>query len=264
MKTAFLKQSLKLAAGLALALAQPGYAQIYQAGEVVEDFALIDRATRQPVSLSDFAGRIVLLDWFAWWCPFCQAAAPQLLEGIDTYYEARNGNPDGIEVVHVGVNLQSGQEAQTQNFVNRAGLNLVLEDFNRTVARRFASGGQPIFAIINGVANSPSHRQWELLYSQLGYGQTTFPVETFRAAIDSVRKAQAEPPIPVAFTSIRTAEENLVEVEFPVTAGRSYELETSENLADWTKLQSVTATSSVHRLQDLGNGSRRYYRVNSK
>src|SRR5262249_17755265 len=120
-----------LCGGIALASPSSAIAKTYRSGDIVEDFALINRDTGQPMRLSDFAGKIVFFDWFAWWCPFCQAAAPQLLEGIDDYYKSRNGNPAGIPVVHVGVNLQGGQEPQTQNFVNRAQLEIVLEDFTR-------------------------------------------------------------------------------------------------------------------------------------
>ena len=132
---------------LSLWVAQtPARAALYQVGSAVENFSLTDRATGKPVQLTDFAGKIVVLDWFAWWCPFCQAAAPQLLSGIDEWYATRGGNPAGIPVVHVGVNLQPSQEAQTQNFVTRAKLELVLQDFNRALANRIATDGQPIFA----------------------------------------------------------------------------------------------------------------------
>lgn len=170
-----------------------GRAAFYRAGDLVEDFSLIDRTTRQPVRLSDLAGKIVFLEWFAWWCPFCQAAAPQVGEGIVEWYAARGGNPSGIPVLHVAINLQPSQETQTQNFVDRAGFHFVLEDFQRTLANRFQTGGQPIFAIINAVTNSPSHRPWELLLHQDGYGQRDFreSIVRFRAAIDAV---QAAPP----------------------------------------------------------------------
>ncbi len=184
----------------------PVRAALYTVGSVVENFSLTDRATGKPVQLTDFAGKIVVLDWFAWWCPFCQAAAPQLLTGIDEWYAARGGNPTGIPVVHVGVNLQSGQESQTQNFVTRAKLDLVLQDFNRALANRVATDGQPIFAIINGVTNSPSHKPWQLLYSRRGYGQTTFPVADFRAAIDSVKAPAVVPLTPPSITAEPTAQ----------------------------------------------------------
>lgn len=171
---------------LALA-APPAGAQFYQPGDVVANFALTDRATGQPVNLSDYEGKIVFLEWFAWWCPFCQAAASQTVPGVVSI------NAHGIPVAHVSVNLQPGQEAQTQAFIDAYRLGRVLNDFNRAIANRFAGGGQPIFAVINGVARSPNHEQWELVYSHQGYGELTSPIATFNNAINSVQAAVAPP-----------------------------------------------------------------------
>ncbi len=64
-----------------LSAAPLGAQSRYQVGDVVASFSLTDRATGRAVTLKDFAGKIVLLEWFAWWCPFCQAAAPQVESG---------------------------------------------------------------------------------------------------------------------------------------------------------------------------------------
>lgn len=159
---------------------------IYEVGDIVENFELIDRATGQPVQLYDLAGQVIFLEWFAWWCPFCQAAAAEIGPGIVEHYKSQGGTAKGADFVHVGLNLQGGNEIETQEFIDANQFGLVLNDFSRAVADRFQVGGQPIFAIINGIANSPSHEQWELLYTQLGYGQLDFPIATFREAIDSV------------------------------------------------------------------------------
>lgn len=235
----------------------------YAVGSIVSDFSLVRRDNGQPMRLSDFAGKIVFLDWFAWWCPFCQAAAPQLLEGIDHWYESRGGNPDGIEVVHVGVNLQSGQESQTQNFVQRAGLELVLQDFQRTVARQFfPQGGQPLFVIINGVANSPSHAQWEMVYGRLGYGERQFPVSEFRAAIDSVRKPSPPPTSPRLTMPTRLPNGALTFV-LEGEPGRTYQIEVSSNLQNWTPTASLTAKTSTEtvRLDGPSNLPHAFYRA---
>jgi thiol-disulfide isomerase/thioredoxin len=183
-----------LVAAFAASAGSLSAASFYRPGDVVENFSLVNRATRQPVQLKELEGKIIFLEWFAWWCPYCQASAPQVEAGIVEWYASRGGNPSGIPVVHVAVNLQPSQEAQTQNFINRAGFQFVLEDFNRALANRFQSGGQPIFAIINGVAGSPTHRPWELLAHQDGYGQRDFSESLlgFRAAIDAVK---SPPPI---------------------------------------------------------------------
>lgn len=74
---------------------------------------------------------------FAWWCPFCQAAASQVRPGIVDHYNSRGGNPAGLPVLHVSLNLESGQEADTQRFINSYGLGQILNDSNRAVAHRF-------------------------------------------------------------------------------------------------------------------------------
>ncbi|MFN0066320.1 MAG: TlpA disulfide reductase family protein [Limisphaerales bacterium] len=207
----------------------------YREGDSVENFTLTDRATRQPVKLSDLAGKIVFLEWFAWWCPFCQAAAPQVDAGIARWYAERGGNPAGLPVIHVAVNLQGGQESQTQNFINRAAFGLVLEDFSRALANRFQSGGQPIFAIINGVTNSPSHRPWELLLHQDGYGTRDFSasIADFRATVDSVQ-APLPPPAPPWITNIVRVAERELELSLTVEAGRRVVLESSTDFSAWT------------------------------
>ncbi len=252
---------LPLLLGLLLGLTQAASAAAYRVGEVVEDFTLVNRATGQPMALTDFAGKIVLLDWFAWWCPFCQAAAPQLLDGVHEHYAARAGNPAGIPVVSVGVNLQANQEAQTQNFVNRAEYEFVLQDFNRAVAKRFfPTGGQPLFAVINGVTNSPSHRPWELIYARQGYGQTSFPVAEFRSAIDAVQAAVA-PPVPPRLAPPVLGADGGLSLTLAGETGRAYRLESSGDLVNWELEQVVTLASPSATVQLRATADGRFIRL---
>lgn len=165
----------------------------YSVGDIVEDFTLINRATNQEVSLYDLEGKVLFLEWFAYWCPFCQAAAPQVKEGIVDYYR-NSGNPNGVPVMHVALNLDSN-DPLTDSFIRRYDIEFVLNDIGRDLANRFQSGGQPIFAIINGVKNSASHEQWELLYSLNGYASTDHPIATFRSHIDSVEAGVDPGPV---------------------------------------------------------------------
>jgi hypothetical protein len=162
-----------------------GQAQLFRKGDVVQNFTLTDRSTGGSVDLYSLEGKIIFLEWFAHWCPFCQVAASQIGPGVVNHFRDAGGNRDGLEFLHVALNLQAGQESQTQAFINRYDLGEVWNDFNGIVGRRFGSN-QPIFAIINGVADSPSHQQWELILVQNGYGQTSFPIASFKNAINSV------------------------------------------------------------------------------
>lgn len=48
-------------------LGTPVSAQIYNAGDIVQDFTLANRLSSAPIRLSDYAGKIIFLEWFAWW-----------------------------------------------------------------------------------------------------------------------------------------------------------------------------------------------------
>lgn len=176
------------------------FAQQYQVGDIVENFALNDRETGKPVDLTDFEGAVIFIEWFAHWCPFCKAAAAQTGPGITEYFGSRQGNSNGVPVVHLNINMQGGQEAATQQYIDFYKIGQVLNDFDAEVASRFFAGGQPIFAVINGVANSPSHEQWELVYSRFGYGDLEHPIETFRDKINSVQVGLVLPSAPPSFT----------------------------------------------------------------
>lgn len=233
----------------------------YREGDIVENFTLTDRATRRPVQLADLAGKIVFLEWFAWWCTFCQAAAPQVDAGITEWYRDRGGNPAGLPVIHVAVNLQGGQEAQTSNFVARAAFGLVLEDFNRALANRFQSGGQPIFAIINGVTNSPSHRPWELLRHQDGYGTRDFSlsIADFRAVMDAVQAPLPPPDPPVLGGAARTAEGRLA-FDVAVAEGRRVTVEATADFAAWEAVLVLTNAGPT-RVELPTTGTARSFRA---
>lgn len=166
---------------------------LYEVGDIVENHTFTNFHTGEAVELYDFAGKIVFIEWFAHWCPFCQAAAAEIEPQLVQYYSSRNGNPNGVEVMHIAANLQSGSEDRTQRFIDSYQLKFVVNDTSREVANRFAFGGQPIFAIINGVAGSPSHEQWELLLAQSGYGTLDAPIEQFRGIIDAVEAGNDMP-----------------------------------------------------------------------
>jgi len=174
-------------------------AATYRVGEIVTEVTnLVDRATGQPVPLSQLEGKILFIDFFAHWCPVCKGAAPQIEQEIDDWYETRKGNPDGIPMLHIGANLQADNNTGNQNattaFVQRYHIPLTIQDTSRRLQGRFGpTSGQPTFVIINGFTNSPTHRPWELIYSRFSYQDSaqSRPIEAFRAAIDSV---QAPPP----------------------------------------------------------------------
>jgi len=233
-------------------------AQYYQLGDVVQDFIMTNRTTRVPTHLTNFNGKIVLFDWFAWWCPYCQADAPVLKSQVDDYYATNGGNAYGLPYQHVGVNLQCCQEAQTSNFIYQAGLTFVLEDFGWVVASRFqAAQDQPIYVIINCVTNSPNTSPYQLLFHLDNHGNNFLDTAPFKAAIDSVRA-------PLVAPTLSTARVTNGAFTFTLNGPQTqnYRIDVSSNLSSWTTLSNISGASLPAVIKDpLGPSlGRRYYR----
>ena len=257
-------------------LSEVAQAAIYKTNDIVTNFTLVARkqftrpdGTVVPVggtvNLTDFTGRIVFLEWFAVWCPFCVAAAPQVKTGIVDWYAARNGNPYGVPVIHVAVNQEADPfyRTRTDNFVTQQGFAITVNDYDATSVNKvrftFQDQGQPIFVVINGVTNSPSHQPWQLLVNHLGYGDTQFGTElaSFRAAIDQVQAPVVAPQLSAA---------HLVGSAFEFTMqtqrGRSYRVQGSTNLTDWTTLRTIPGTNVPVVFRDTNAPpNRRFYRT---
>ena len=56
-----------------------GYAEAAQKGLSAKDFSLKDLSSKK-VSLSEFRGKVVLLNFFATWCPPCRLEIPELVK----------------------------------------------------------------------------------------------------------------------------------------------------------------------------------------
>ncbi len=73
-------------------------------GATAPDFTLKTPAG-QPVSLSDFRGKATLLEFFATWCPHCDAEAPHIRSIFSTLPRAKYGwvsvNADGEDAASV-------------------------------------------------------------------------------------------------------------------------------------------------------------------
>ena len=77
----------------------------YQLGDTVNDFTL-DDLQGQPVSLSDYAGDIVLLNFFATWCPGCNTEAAILENDIHQVYREQ-----GVTVIAIDMQEQAAHVA---------------------------------------------------------------------------------------------------------------------------------------------------------
>lgn len=106
--------------------------------------------------LADFAGKVVVLNFWATWCPPCVTEMPSLQELADDL------GPEGLEVVAVSVDERY---ADIEPFVTRHGLRfLVLHDSGKRVSRRYEVLQYPETWIVGRDGRLASHivgaRDW--------------------------------------------------------------------------------------------------------
>ena len=163
-------------------------AQTYVVGSTVDDYTFTDYKTGQSVNLYELGseGGILVLEWFAYWCPYCARAAANVETGIVEYYQSRGGNPHGLPVKHIALDVDGSSPSQSDIFIETYGFQTVMEDYSRIFFRKFSpQGGQPLFVVINAEPNSPSADQWEVLYIRLNGAPDLS--DLMRPVIDSVQ-----------------------------------------------------------------------------
>lgn len=79
-------------------------------GKPAPEFTLVDTSGK-PVRLSDFRGKVVLLNFWATWCPPCRKEFPELVKTYDQ---------GGGDVVVIGINMQENA-AQVREFAEQYG-----------------------------------------------------------------------------------------------------------------------------------------------
>lgn len=120
---------------------------------VAPDFTLPDLEGNQ-ISLSTYKGRVVLLNFWATWCPPCRLEMPTMEKAYRKYRDK------GFEVVAVSVD--AGPKSSVKSFLREFGLSFqVLLDPDMETLRAFRGFSLPMTVVID--------RQGVIRSRELGY-----------------------------------------------------------------------------------------------
>ena len=112
----------------------------FAADEAAPAFTLKD-ATGEQVSLADYAGKPVILHFWASWCPYCKSVQPGL-EALAAEYASR-------EMVLVGINFREEKGVDPQQVLEDRGLHFRTLVHGEEVSRAYGVRGTPTTFFIN-------------------------------------------------------------------------------------------------------------------
>ncbi len=109
-------------------------------GAVASDFTLQDLSGRN-VKLSDYKGKVVLLDFWATWCPPCRASVPAI-EKIHKAYKGKG-------LVVLAVSLDEGGWDSVKSFITEYGITYTVLKGTEDVAANYMVRSIPMLLILD-------------------------------------------------------------------------------------------------------------------
>lgn len=184
---------------LAMAYLLPG-ANVLRAWEKAPFFSLPQLESGEQVSLDDFRGQIVVLDFFNANCDECVRISWELESDVQEYYAVRSGNPHGIAVQVVAVNSMAAEQEDMEAFLQKTELGMVLNDPEGTLLQRYGCAGLPFVVVIDATVTGPGAAAPRVVFRQAKYAG----LKRLRDAIDAIT-GQNEPAASSPGTPVNTA-----------------------------------------------------------
>lgn len=139
------------------------YGQDEQGEETVADFTLLD-LSGNPVSLTDYAGKVVYVNFWATWCKWCKKEMPDMEKIHQAYAD------EDFVMLAVSVGEESGK---VESFIGEHGYTFkVLTDPDKTVAEAYRVRPIPVSVFLG--------RDGRIVHQKLGY----MTEEEMKAQID--------------------------------------------------------------------------------
>ena len=149
---------MRLIAACLFMLLQPVYSYAGQAGTVAPSFSLAD-LNGKTITLEQFRGKVVFLNFWALWCGPCREELPEL----DRLY--RKYGKEGLEVI--GICMETS-EARVISFLRKVRVTFpILMDKNGDTAEAYRFSGLPSGFIIG--------RDGVIRHRHTGYGRELLP-----------------------------------------------------------------------------------------
>jgi hypothetical protein len=196
--------------GLFLSLSFGSVCRAISVGDVAPNFTLHQFGTGTNASLYDLAGKVVLLDFFAYNCEPCKIASSEMEPNIQQYFAALGGNTSHVpvQILSLSNNLLGGTNYNlgTANYIATYGLDshYVWDDLSQIAFNTYSQEAIPQFALVNGVdgaintSTGKPLKQWEILDLKLSYSGGDY--NGFRTIINQV----APIPEPATLTLLAT------------------------------------------------------------
>lgn len=151
------------------------------------DFDLPKWGSTNRVRLSDFAGQIFVLDFFAYWCVPCRRASAEIEPGIAKYYAEKRGNPHGVPVRVLAVNIEPDNPKQTAQFIKDVGADFVANDTDGKLIAQLDGAGTPFIVVIDGTRGTKESPDFVVVYRRAGFEGT----KKLRQVIDAIKPAHS-------------------------------------------------------------------------
>ena len=140
------------------------------------------------IQLADFRGRIVILDFFAYWCITCRPATKSLEQEVQQYYARKGGNPNGIGVELIGVNIESERPDLTAQYIQETGLKVVGQDPDGKLLKSMGGESLPFIVILDGTGANTEQNRWIIRYQSMGYEGAG----EIRSVIDAIKQTEPD------------------------------------------------------------------------